>query len=65
MPLVTLHMHPGRTPAQKRGAVQGITEALVTHLGVKPASVEVILIEVPREHWGFGALPEPPAPAAT
>ena len=54
MPLVTLHMYPGRTPEQKAGVARGITEVVVRELGVPPASVEVLLIEVPREHWAFG-----------
>jgi len=54
MPLVTLHMYPGRTPEQKAGVVRGITEVVVRELGVPPASVEVLLMEVPREHWAFG-----------
>lgn len=54
MPLVTMHMYPGRTPEQKAGVVRGITDAVVRELGIPAASVEVLLIEVPREHWGFG-----------
>ena len=54
MPLVTTHMYPGRTPEQKAGVVRGITDAVVRELGVKPESVEVLLIEVPREHWAMG-----------
>lgn len=54
MPLVTMHMYPGRTPEQKAGVVRGITEAVVRELGVPASSVEVLLMEVPREHWGFG-----------
>jgi 4-oxalocrotonate tautomerase len=54
MPLVTMHLYPGRTPEQKAAVVRGITEAVVRELGVSPASVEVLLIEVPREHWAFG-----------
>ena len=54
MPLITLHMYPGRTPAQKAGVVRGLTEAVVRELGVPASSVEVLLLEVPREHWAFG-----------
>ncbi|MDQ3810565.1 MAG: 2-hydroxymuconate tautomerase family protein [Chloroflexota bacterium] len=54
MPLVTMHMYPGRTAEQKAGVVRGITEAVARELGVPASSVEVLLIEVPREHWGFG-----------
>jgi 4-oxalocrotonate tautomerase len=49
-----MHMYPGRTPEQKAGVVRGITDAVVRELGVPPQSVEVLLIEVGREHWAFG-----------
>jgi 4-oxalocrotonate tautomerase len=62
MPLVTMHMFPGRTPEQKAGVVRGITEAVVRELGVQPEHVEVLLIEVPREHWAMaGRLASEPA----
>jgi 4-oxalocrotonate tautomerase len=54
MPLVTVHMYPGRTPAQKEAVVRGITEVIVREAKVSPEAVEVLLIEVPREHWAFG-----------
>jgi 4-oxalocrotonate tautomerase len=53
MPLLTMHMYPGRTPEQKAGVVRGLTEVVVRELGVTPQSVEILLIEVPREHWAF------------
>ena len=53
MPFVTVHMYPGRTPAQKEAVVRGITDVLVREAGAKPESVEIILMEVPREHWGL------------
>jgi 4-oxalocrotonate tautomerase len=66
MPLVTLHMYPGRTPEQKAGVVRGITDAIVRELGVSEQSVEVLLIEVPREHWGFaGNLASGQAPVSS
>jgi 4-oxalocrotonate tautomerase len=66
MPLVTMHMYPGRTPEQKSAVVAGITDVVVKELGVPPASVEVLLIEVPREHWAFGGnLASQQAPAGS
>lgn len=65
MPLVTMHMYPGRTPEQKAGVVRGITEAVVRELGVTPDAVEVLLIEVPREHWAFGGNLSNQQPAVT
>ena len=66
MPLVTMHMYPGRTPEQKAGVVRGITDAVVRELGVPAQSVEVLLIEVPREHWAFaGNLASSQAPVSS
>jgi 4-oxalocrotonate tautomerase len=66
MPLVTMHMYPGRTPEQKAGVVRGITDAVVRELGVPASSVEVLLIEVPREHWAFaGNLASQQAPVSS
>jgi 4-oxalocrotonate tautomerase len=66
VPLVTMHMYPGRTPEQKAGVVRGITEAVVRELGVPAQSVEVLLIEVPRQHWAFGGtLADQQTPAST
>jgi phenylpyruvate tautomerase PptA (4-oxalocrotonate tautomerase family) len=46
--------------------VFGITDVVVKELGVPPASVEVLLIEVPREHWAFGGnLASQQAPASS
>jgi 4-oxalocrotonate tautomerase len=53
MPFVTVHMYPGRSAAQKEAVVRGITDVLVRDAGAKPESVEVILMEVPREHWAL------------
>jgi 4-oxalocrotonate tautomerase len=59
-------MYPGRTPEQKSAVVAGITDVVVRELGVPPASVEVLLIEVPREHWAFGGnLASRQAPASS
>ena len=60
-----MHMYPGRTPQQKAGVVRGLTEAVVRELGVPASSVEVLLIEVPREHWAFGGNMSDQATAAT
>ncbi len=62
MPLITVHMYPGRTPAQKEAVVRGITDVMVREANAKPESVEVILMEVPREHWAMaGKLQSAPA----
>ncbi len=62
MPLITVHMYRGRTPAQKEAVVRGITDVMVREANAKPESVEVILMEVPREHWAMaGKLQGAPA----
>ena len=66
MPLITMHMYPGRTPEQKAAVVRGITDAVVNALGVPPPSVEVLLIEVLREHWAYaGNLASQQAPVSS
>ncbi len=64
MPLVTVHMYPGRTPAQKAALVRGITDVLVKEANASVESVEVMIMEVPREHWGFGGKLQHPANVA-
>ena len=36
MPVVTVQMWTGRTPAQKKALVRAITDAMVAHAGAKP-----------------------------
>jgi 4-oxalocrotonate tautomerase len=62
MPIITVHMYPGRTAAQKNAVVRGITEVMVREAKAMPESVEIILMEVPREHWAIaGKLQAAPA----
>jgi len=62
MPIITVHMYPGRTAAQKDAVVRGITDVMVREANATPESVEIMLMEVPREHWGIaGKLQGAPA----
>ena len=56
MPVVTVQMWPGRTPAQKRALVRAITEAMVQHAGAKPDHLHVIIQEVPKEDWALAGV---------
>jgi 4-oxalocrotonate tautomerase len=56
MPVVTVQMWPGRTKAQKRALVRAITDAMVQHADAKPASLHVIIQEVPREDWALAGV---------
>jgi len=43
MPVVTIQMWTGRTPAQKRALCKAVTEAMVQHAGAKPTNLHVII----------------------
>ena len=52
MPVVTVHMWPGRTVEQKRRLVKAITAAMVEHAQAKPDGLHVIIHEIPKDSWG-------------
>jgi 4-oxalocrotonate tautomerase len=54
MPIITVNLLTGRDAAKKRALIREIAAAAVRALDVPPASVRVILNEVPPEHWGIG-----------
>ena len=56
MPVVTVQMWPGRSPAQKRALCKAITEAMVQHAAAKPTNLHVIIQEVPKEDWALAGL---------
>lgn len=51
MPTLHLEMHPGRTLEQKRAFVREATRAAVETLACPQESVDVVIIEVPRDAW--------------
>jgi 4-oxalocrotonate tautomerase len=54
MPTIRVEMFEGRTPEQKQALVKAITEACVQTLGSPPESVDILLFDVPRQHWATG-----------
>jgi len=64
MPIVTVAMYDGRTLAQKRELVQGITDVVARVTGNTPEAVHVLIEEVKREHWAIGDLLHPDRQAA-
>lgn len=56
MPVVTVHLWPGRTLEQKRDLVSAITKAMVEHGGARPDALHVILHEVAPENWGLAGI---------
>ncbi|MTW09595.1 4-oxalocrotonate tautomerase [Pseudoduganella eburnea] len=51
MPILYLEMHPGRTLEQKRAFVSEVTRVSVETLACPPDSLQIVITEVPREHW--------------
>lgn len=51
MPTITIQMLEGRTIEQKRQLAKSITEATVKTLECNPASVHVVIHEIPKENW--------------
>ncbi len=56
MPMISVSMFPGRTPAQKSALVRELTEAFVRTCGGKPEGVQVTLLEVPADHWATAGI---------
>jgi 4-oxalocrotonate tautomerase len=51
MPHVQITMLEGRTVEQKRRAVKRITEVMQDELNVKPESLSIAFVEVPRHNY--------------
>lgn len=51
MPMLRLEMLPGRTPEQKSAFVREVTRVAVETLKCTPESLDIVITEVPREHW--------------
>ena len=54
MPLVEVTLVEGRTPEQLRALLHELHEAVVRAVDAAPASVRVVLREVPATHWAAG-----------
>jgi 4-oxalocrotonate tautomerase len=54
MPLVEVSLAEGRTPAQIRSLIHEVHQAVVRAIAAPPATVRVIVREVPPTHWAAG-----------
>jgi len=54
MPVVTIDMLEGRTVEQKKRLVEGVTSAITTALDVSPATVQIIIIDIPKHNLATG-----------
>jgi len=57
MPIVNIEILEGRPASKKRALIQQVTDAVVQSLEVAPASVRVLVHEVPAELWAVGGVP--------
>jgi 4-oxalocrotonate tautomerase len=54
MPLIEVTLIQGRTQAQLRALITGLTDAAEAALGATRATIRVVLREVPETHWAAG-----------
>ncbi len=54
MPIIEVTLAEGRSPAQLRRLISGLTAAAAEAVGASPESVRVILREVPLTHFAAG-----------
>ncbi len=54
MPLIEVTLVEGRSAAQLRSLIHGLTQAAVDAVDAPVASVRVVVREVPATHWAAG-----------
>jgi 4-oxalocrotonate tautomerase len=54
MPVITVQMLSGRTPAQKQSFIKQVAEVAVRTLDVPERAVTIVLMESSPEDWGVG-----------
>ena len=54
MPIIQVNMLEGRTVEQKRKLCAGITEVVVSSLGVQPEQVRVMIHELGKDEYAIG-----------
>lgn len=54
MPLAQLNILAGRPPEKIELLIARVTQAIAESLDADPATVRVLVNEVPSSHWGIG-----------
>ena len=54
MPIIHVHLMEGRTDEQKARLIGALTDAAVESVGAPRESIRVLLIEMPKTHFGIG-----------
>ena len=57
MPIVLIHMLPGRSNDAKKSLLKNVTAAVTSTLDVKAETVRVLIHEIPWIHYGIAGLP--------
>ncbi|MEX0853359.1 MAG: tautomerase family protein [Bauldia sp.] len=57
MPEIIVYCAAGRTPAQKKGLMKDLTDAVVKNFGVKIEAVTVQIVESPKTDKAKGGVP--------
>lgn len=57
MPIAQIVMMEGRDVDKKRRLIAAVTDAIEKSLEAPRHSIRVILVEVPKEHFGIGGVP--------
>jgi 4-oxalocrotonate tautomerase len=56
MPEIVVYLNEGRSVDQKRALCKGITDAVVSNLGVPAGAVVVALVETPKHNKAKGGV---------
>ena len=56
MPFAQIYMLEGRTVDQKRAVIEKVTQALVEAVGAPRETVRVLILDVPKDHWGIAGV---------
>ncbi len=54
MPIITISMVEGRSPAQIRAMIQAVSDAAVTTLDAPLNTINIVVNEIAPNHWGAG-----------
>lgn len=56
MPFAQIYILEGRTPEQKKRAIEEVTEALRRSLDAPVENIRVWIHEMPKENWGIAGV---------
>lgn len=57
MPIVHVHMMEGRTVEQKEAVIREVSDAISRAVDVPLDRVRVLIMELPKSHWGIAGVP--------